>query len=52
MILLTSLIYDKIKLDDNIKYEFYMDKIIPETNELRRIKFIILFLIYFNIIIG
>jgi len=30
----------EIELDDNIKYEFYMDEIIPETNELRRMCFL------------
>ncbi len=29
----------EIKLDDDLKYEFYIDEIIPETNELRRMCF-------------
>jgi hypothetical protein len=29
----------EIKLDDGLKYEFYMDEIIPETNNLRRMCF-------------
>jgi hypothetical protein len=29
----------EIKLDDNLKYEFYMDEIVPETNDLRRMCF-------------